>query len=130
MIVDTNVLIRLMQDNEAAVRKIDDLESQHVPLRVSSVSLFELHHSIERVNNSLERRRRIEAVLESKPTYPADSTAMKKAGRIDGRLTSECRAIGMGDTIIAATALVQEEPVLTENVKDFERIDDLEVESY
>lgn len=130
MIVDTNVLIRLMQDNEAAVRKIDDLESQHVPLRVSSVSLFELHHSIERVNNSLERRRRIEAVLESKPTYPADSTAMKKAGRIDGRLTSEGRAIGMGDTIIAATALVQEEPVLTENVKDFERIDDLEVESY
>lgn len=130
MIVDTNVLIRLMQDNEAAVRKIDDLESQHVPLRISSVSLFELHHSIERVDNPLERRRRIEAVLESKPTYPANSTAMKKAGRIDGRLTSEGRAIGMGDTIIAATALVQEEPVLTENVKHFERIDDLEVESY
>ena len=130
MIVDTNVLIRIMQDNESAVQKVGDLESQYVPLRISSISLFELHHSLERVDNPLERRRRIEAVLASKPTYSADSTVMKKAGRIDGRLTSEGRAIGMGDTIIAATALVHEEPVLTENVRHFERIDELEVESY
>jgi tRNA(fMet)-specific endonuclease VapC len=130
VIVDTNVLIRIMQDNEAAVQKVGDLESQHVPLRVSSVSLFELHHSIDRVDNPLERRRQIETVLESKPTHPANSTVMKKAGRIDGRLTSEGRAIGMGDTVIAATALVHEEPVLTENVRHFERIDDIEVESY
>lgn len=119
-----------MQDNESAVQKVGDLESQYVPLRISSVSLFELHHSLERVDNPLERRRRVEAVLASKPTYSADSTVMKKAGRIDGRLTSEGRAIGMGDTIIAATALVHEEPVLTENVRHFERIDELEVESY
>ncbi|MCH7659879.1 MAG: type II toxin-antitoxin system VapC family toxin [Euryarchaeota archaeon] len=130
MIVDTNVLIRIMQDNESAVQKVGDLESQYVPLRISSVSLFELHHSLERVDNPLERRRRVEAVLASKPTYSPDSTVMKKAGRIDGRLTSEGRAIGMGDTIIAATALVHEEPVLTENVRHFERIDELEVESY
>jgi tRNA(fMet)-specific endonuclease VapC len=36
----------------------------------------------------------------------------------------------MGDTIIGATALVHEEIVLTQNTKHFERIDDLEVESY
>lgn len=130
MIVDTNVLIRVMQDDERAKRKIAALEDRRVHLRLSSVSQFELFHSIERVNDPTERRRIIERVLESKPTYPADDTVMKKAGRIDGRLTSDGRSIGIGDTIIGATALVHEEPVLTENVKHFERIDGLEIESY
>lgn len=130
MIVDTNVLIRVMQDDDRAKRKIADLEKQHVPLHLSSVSQFELYHSIERVNDPAERRRKIEAVLESKPTYPADDAVMKKAGRIDGRLTSDGRAIGIGDTVIGATALVHEEPVLTGNVGHFERIDGLEIESY
>lgn len=69
-------------------------------------------------------------VLGSKPAYSADEAVMKKAGRIDGRLASEGRAIGMGDTVIAATALVHEEPVLTRNVDHFERIDSVEIESY
>lgn len=130
MIVDTDVLIDVMQDDEQARRRVEDLESKRVPLRLSSISLFELYHSIERVEDSDERRRRIEAVLESKPTYPADEAVMKKAGRIDGRLASEGRAVGIGDTVIAATALVHEEPVLTRNVEHFERIDGVGIKSY
>lgn len=130
MIVDTDVLIDVMQDDERAKREVADLESARVPLRLSSMSLFELYHGLARVGDSADRRRRIEAVLESKPVYPADGAVMKKAGRIDGRLTAEGQAIGMGDVVIAATALVHEEPVLTRNVDHFERIDDVEIESY
>ncbi|AGB38959.1 type II toxin-antitoxin system VapC family toxin [Natronococcus occultus] len=130
MIVDTDVLIHLMQGNENATQKISALENQHVPLHISSISQFELYHSIERVHDSAARRRTIEAVLDTKPVYPADSAVMKKAGRIDGRLTSDGDAIGMGDTIVAATALVHEESVLTKNVTHFERIDGLDVETF
>ena len=130
MIVDTNVLVRVMQGHERATRKLAELEGQSVRLALSAVSLFELYHSVEQVHNPVERRRQIEAVLDSKRTYPADGAVMRKAGRIDGQLTSEGRAIGMGDTVIGATALVHEEPVLTENVEHFERIDGLDIESY
>lgn len=130
MIVDTDVLIDVMGDDEQAKREVADLESARVPLRISSVSLFELYHGLERVEDSADGRRRMEAVLDSKPTYPADDAVMKKAGRIDGRLTAEGRTIGMGDAIIAATALVHEEPVLTRNVDRFERIDGVGIESY
>lgn len=129
MIVDTNVLIRVMQGHEQAKRTLAELEEGSVSLNLSSMSQFELYHSVERVNNSAERRR-IEAVLDSKRTYPVDGAVMRKAGRIDGQLTSEGRAIGMGDTVIGATALVHEEPVLTENVEHFERINGLDIESY
>lgn len=130
MIVDTDVLIDLMQSDERAVETVGTLESNRVPLNVSSVSLFELYHSVERVGNSTDRRRQIESVLDSKRAYPADDAVMKKAGRIDGRLAAEGRAIGMGDTVIAATGLVHEEPVLTRNVTHFERIDGVEIASY
>lgn len=130
MIVDTDVLIDVLQDNARAKQKIRALEEQQVPLRISAVSQFELYHSIERVENSRERRRRIENVLETKPVYPADGAVMKKAGRIDGQLASEGQAIGIGDTVIGATALVHEEPVLTRNVDHFERIEGLDIESY
>lgn len=130
MIVDTDVLIDVMQDNSRAKRKINDLEDQHVPLRISAVSQFELYHSVERVDDASKRRRRIENVLETRPVYPADGAVMKKAGRIDGQLTSEGRAIGIGDTIIGATALIHEEPVLTRNVDHFERINGLDIETY
>lgn len=130
MIVDTDVLIDVLQGNERAVQKIDAFEDQGIGLSLSSVSLFELYHSVTRVNNSTERRQRIERVLDTKPVYPADETVMKKAGRIDGRLTSRGSAIGMGDTVIAATALIHEESILTRNVRHFERVDDLDIESY
>lgn len=130
MIADTDVLIDMMQDNERTKQRISSIESQRIPLRLSSVSLFELYHGIERVKDSARRRRRIERVLESEPAYSGDNAVMKKAGRIDGRLAANGRAIGMGDTIIAATAVVHEEPILTRNVDHFDRIDDVEIESY
>ncbi|SFR67463.1 type II toxin-antitoxin system VapC family toxin [Halogeometricum limi] len=130
MIVDTNVLIRLMQGNERAMQRVRELERNHVPLTLSSMTLFELYHSIERVSNPDQRRRQIEMVLDSRPVYPADDAVMKKAGRLDGRLTDDGRQIGIGDSIIAATALVHEESVLTENAEHFGRIEELDVESY
>lgn len=82
MIVDTDVLIDVMQGTDHAIQKVGHLEAQHVRLRISSVSVFELYHSIAQVQNPGERRRRIDTVLDSKPVYPADEAVMKKAGRI------------------------------------------------
>lgn len=130
MIVDTNILIRILQNDQRAIAKVADIEAQVGQVRLSAMSEFELYHSIERVDNATERRQAIEAVLDTKTTYPADSTVMKKAGRIDGQLTAAGSEIGLADTVIAATALVHEEPLLTENVRHFDRIDELRVESY
>jgi len=119
-----------MEDRPEAKLKVRNLEAQHTPLAISTMSLFELHHSIERVDKPTERRRRIEAVLDEKPTYHATDPVMKKAGRIYGRLESEGREIGEGDAIIAATALVHEKPVLTRNVDHYNRVEELDIESY
>lgn len=130
MIVDTDVVIDIMQQNRDALRVVAALEEHGTPLSVSVVTLYELFHSLERVRDSNHRRQQIESVLHQLPAREATAAVMKKAGRIDGALAADGRAIGMGDTIIAATGLVHEEAVLTRNVDHFDRIDGLQIESY
>ncbi|EMA35644.1 PIN domain-containing protein [Natronobacterium lacisalsi] len=60
----------------------------------------------------------------------ADHTVMRKAGKLSGELINGGERIEREDCIIAATALLNDEPVITRNSEHFGRIDDLEVRSY
>ncbi|WP_053946850.1 type II toxin-antitoxin system VapC family toxin [Halolamina sediminis] len=129
MLLDTAFLIDLMNGDEAAVEKAEELERNLVQQRLSAMTLFELYYGIGRSAQSEAEREEVETVLSSKPVHPADTAVMRKAGRMAGELASEGDAVGDGDVIIAATAAVVDEPVLTRNVSDFERLD-VEIETY
>ena len=129
MLLDTSFLIDLMNGDEDAVEKARELETELVQQRISSMTLFELYYGIARATESESERQNVEEVLASKPIHPADTAVMRKAGRLAGELQNEGTPVGDGDVIIAATAEVVDEAVLTRNVEDFERLD-VEIESY
>ncbi|MFC5133712.1 MULTISPECIES: type II toxin-antitoxin system VapC family toxin [Haloferacaceae] len=129
MLLDTSFLIDLMNGDEDAVEKARELETELVQQRLSSMTLFELYYGIARATESEAEREKVEAVLDSKPVHPADAAVMRKAGRIAGELQNEGTPVGDGDVIIAATAEVVEEAVLTRNVDDFERLG-VDIEEY
>ncbi|NUE02260.1 type II toxin-antitoxin system VapC family toxin [Halorubraceae archaeon YAN] len=129
MLLDTTFLIDVMNGDEAAILKARELEENLIQQRLSSMTLFELYYGIERSNQSDAERKKVETVLSSKPIHPADAAVMRKAGRLSGQLTNEGNAVSDGDVIIAATAEVVDEPVLTRNLKDFERLP-VEIEIY
>lgn len=129
MLLDTSFLIDLMHGDQDAVEKARELETELVQQRISSMTLFELYYGVARASESDAERERIEGVLASKPVHPADTVVMRKAGRMAGELQNDGTPVGDGDVIIGATAAVVDEPVLTRNVADFERLD-VDVESY
>lgn len=129
MLLDTAFLIDVMNGDDGAVEKARELESELIQQRLSAMTLFELYYGAARSTQSDAERDVIENVLASKPVYPADTAVMRKAGRLAGELVNDGDAVGDGDVIIGATADVLEEPVLTRNVDDFERLD-VEVETY
>ena len=129
MLLDTSFLIDLMNGDDAAVEKAHELERDLVQQRLSSMTLFELYYGIARAADSETERETVETVLDSKPIYPADAAVMRKAGQLSGELQNDGTPVGDGDVIIAATAEVVEEPVLTRNVEDFERLG-VEIELY
>lgn len=129
MLLDTTFLIDLMNGDEEAVETARTLEADLVQQRLSSMTLFELYYGVARSLQSADERASVETVLASKPVHPADAAVMRKAGRLAGELADDGTPVGDGDVIIGATAEVVDEPVLTRNVDDFERLG-VEVETY
>lgn len=129
MLLDTSFLIDLMNGDGDAVEKARELERDLVQQRISSMTLFELYYGIARATDSEAERETVEHVLASKPIYPADTAVMRKAGRLSGELQNDGTPVGDGDVIIGATAEIVEEPVLTRNVGDFERLG-VDIETY
>lgn len=127
--LDTSFLIDLMAGDEAAVEKARELERDLVQQRLSSMTLFELYYGVASAAVPENERETVEAVLGSKPVYPADTAVMQKAGRRAGELQNDGTPVGDGDVIIGATADIVDEPVLTRNAEDFERLG-VEVEPY
>ena len=119
-----------MRGDERAVETARELEETLVQQRVASMTLFELYYGVASAVDGERERERIEAVLASKPIHPADAAIMRKAGRIAGELRRKGTPIDDGDVVIGATAAVLDEPVLTRNVEHFERLDEVEVETY
>lgn len=129
MLLDTSFLIDLMDGDPAAVEKAEEIERNLIQQRLSSMTLFELYYGVSRSDRSEQERRQVESVLASKPVHPADTAVMRKAGALSGRLANEGSPVDDGDVVIAATADVVGEPVLTRNVADFDRLG-VDIESY
>ena len=129
MLLDTSFLIDLMDGDPTAVEKAEEIERNLIQQRLSSMTLFELYYGVSRSDRSEQERRQVESVLASKPVHPADTAVMRKAGALSGRLANEGSPVDDGDVVIAATADVVGEPVLTRNVADFDRLG-VDIESY
>ncbi|WP_247730277.1 PIN domain-containing protein [Halovivax limisalsi] len=131
MILDTDFLISLRADDEAALELGAELEAAGVPTRVPTTVIEELYVGVGAGVTPAENARAYDALVTNKPVVSIDERIARRAGRLEGdHLASDSKPdLGPGDAIVAATGLVHEEAVVT-NDGDFERVDGLAVESY
>jgi tRNA(fMet)-specific endonuclease VapC len=129
VILETTFLHDLMYGEDNAVEKARELdESGNVSL--SSMTVYELYYGVGYTDKGSGEKEKIDSVIGSKQVLPADAPVMRKAGRIDGKLSRDGEKVGQADTVIGATGVLHDRPVLTRNVAEFERIPELEVETY
>jgi predicted nucleic acid-binding protein len=130
MIQDTTFVIDVLDGDDGALEALSDVESDRKPEKVSSVTILELYEGIERADRPDEEKRAVLGVLDSKTVVPADHGVMQRAGRLSGQLWADGRPIDREDCIVAATALQEDEPVVTRNADHFRRVQGLDVRSY
>ncbi len=130
MIQDISFIIDLLRGDENAKRLLDIVEKESRPQKVSAVTVLELYEGVARSQAPETKRERILDVLETKHVVSADQAVMRKAGKLSGELINDGKQIEREDCIIAATALLNDEPIITKNTKHFNRVDDLEARSY
>ena len=131
MILDTEFLISLRAEEEAAVELAADLESTGVPTRVPAIAIEELYVGVGAGASPTDNVRSYEALIANKPVVPLDANISRRAGALEGQhLASDSKPeLGPADAIVAATGLVYNEAVVT-NDGDFESVDGLQVELY
>lgn len=106
------------------------IERESRPQKVSAITVLELYEGVVRSETPRAKRERILDVLESKFVVDADHGVMRKAGKLSGELIARGEQIEREDCIVAATALLSDEAVVTRNTAHFERVENLAVRSY
>lgn len=129
-VLDTAFVLDVMRADADAVRRMDALMEGYAPVGISAITVMQLHHGIPRADVPDEEARRIERALAGVPTYPVTHAVAARAGEIDGRLVAEGVRLDPADVLVGATALDRGEAVLTRNVRHFERVPGLDVETY
>jgi predicted nucleic acid-binding protein len=123
LLVDTDVLIWHLRGYPQATQRLDQLPR----LILSSVSYFEILQGI-RNKDELQALKKMLALRQAEilPLTPEITTC---AGALLEALTLS-HGLGMGDALIAATALEHAYSVLTANTKHFRAIDALHLEEF
>ncbi len=130
MIADTTFIIDLMNNDERAVAKLQELIKRSEPQSVTALTIFELFSGLARCNKPAEERNKIMKTLSGQLVVHLDSDSAEKGGEIDGSLIKEGKGIDAIDCMIAGIALIKNDIILTRNVKDFSKIKGLNFELY
>ena len=128
MILDTAFILDLLDNLPEAHEKLDELERTGAVLKLPTMVLLELYIGIE-AHTGPEEEQEIRRILRGVPRVDMDSRIAEQTGRMIGALDPSTDKRKKGDAVIAATAVVEGEPVVTRNVDDFERYG-VDVEKY
>lgn len=131
ILIDTNVFI----DYERNLIDLDSKLNSHIDedFYISAITVSELLHGVWRAKNESIKNRRsvfVEAIIEQFPVLDMNTTVARIHSQIWAELLSKGQMIGPYDLWIAATALANDLTVITSNLKEFERVPGLSVESW
>lgn len=122
MIVDSSYIFEL--DSDAAFQKGVELAEAGVLQRVPTPVITEVRYGVESVRGTATARQ-IENRLVGQTVEVIDESVARKAARLLASADDEWGGDSGADFIDAMVAAVADkygEPVLTENVRDFERL--------
>ena len=127
--LDTNVCIDLIRSRPRAV--IDRIK-EHISdgLCISSITLAELEHGVEKSMHKEHNRVALLKMLTIFKILPFDDGAAEAYGHIRAALESWSEQIGPMDMLIAAHAKAEELVLVTNNIREFARVDGLAVENW
>jgi len=128
-LLDTNIVSYWMRGDGKIINEI----KSHKPsdLSISTITLAEIYYGIEKSPvKKKERRNKIEHIYLQLKIYPFDELSARKYSIIRTQLEKDGLVISERDLQIASIAMANKLIVVTHNVKEFKRIEKLDVEDW
>ena len=128
-LLDTDISSYLMKrSHPALIDRVRGFEPRE--LKISTVSLFELEFGARRSGRQVALARVIRAFLENVEVLPFVLAAAREAAAVRAELTASGRILGAYDLQIAGHARALGAVLVTNNVREFERVAGLRVENW
>lgn len=126
MLLDSTVLIDLLDGRDAAEQKLEELVETDTPVSISTLSIYEIGLGLQE-----NEREAFDKILASVVVLPLRLGESYRALSIQRTLYDRGEPIGDVDSLIAATAAeTADSRVLTRNVDEFTRVEGIDVETY
>jgi tRNA(fMet)-specific endonuclease VapC len=128
-LLDTNICIYIIKKKPAEV--FEKLKKVMIgDVGISSISLAELQYGIEKSSNAEKNREALEIFLTPIEIVDYGYEASVDYGKIRAELERKGTPIGSLDMLIASHARSLDLVLVTNNVKEFERIPGLRIENW
>jgi len=128
-LLDTNMCIYLIRKKPPEVlQRFRQIQIQQ--LHISTISVFELYYGIEKNNSHARNLKALEHFLQPLTVVDFCQEAAKQAAVIRATLQNKGLPIGAYDIQIAALALTHRMTLLTNNMREFERVDGILLENW
>ncbi|MFM7549323.1 MAG: type II toxin-antitoxin system VapC family toxin [Cyanobacteriota bacterium] len=128
ILLDTNICIHIINVRPAAVlQRFRDYRMGEIGL--CSVVAAELAYGVAK-SGSKRNRDALDLFLAPLAILPFDEAALWSYGDLRADLERQGTPIGALDTLIAAHALSQQASLVTNNVKEFERVPGLQLDNW
>jgi tRNA(fMet)-specific endonuclease VapC len=129
--LDTNICIYVLNrraGHENILYRLDGLAYEQVV--ISAITLAELRYGIAKSAKKATNRTKLEFFLHQFECLPFDADITARYGVIRTTLEAQGKPIGPLDMLIAAHALSLSATLVTNNVREFERVDGLTIENW
>ncbi len=129
-ILDTSFLIDVSYSIKAALEKIDYIKSRGETIYISTPALYEFLSGIENSENIQNKQDKAIELLNGQIILPFDEESAQIGAKIWSELSKKGELIDDVDIMIASVAIKYNEILITRNVKHFQRISKLKIETY
>lgn len=127
-LLDTNICIYII--NQKPIEVIQRFRQESVgDIAISSITASELAYGVEKTG-SQRNKEALSLFLAPLTIAPFDEHCIWHYGQLRTQLEKQGQPIGALDQLIAAHALMLNIPLVTNNVREFERVEGLRVENW
>ena len=128
-LLDTDICIYLIKKHPPEVLARFQ-QTQLKQLHISTITVFELYFGIEKNNSQQRNLVALENFMAPLTLVDFSVESAKKAAKIRSILQKQGTPIGAYDLQIAAIAVAENMTLLTNNVREFERVKGLKLENW
>lgn len=127
--LDTNICIYIIKEKpQKVINKFKTLDIGDVC--ISSITLAELEYGVEKSDYKEKNKVALAGFLSSIEILPFSDKAASEYGKIRANLERQGNIIGAYDLMIGAHALSENITLVTNNMKEFQKIDNLSLENW